>query len=63
MAGLQRQTGSSDAGGWLVILNKSLADSELHRLFSTHKYRLRGESPGTLILHVLTQYNLKFRHA
>jgi hypothetical protein len=44
MAGFQRQTGSSEAGGWLVILNKSLADSELHRLLSTDKYRLRGES-------------------
>ena len=44
MADFQRQTGSSEAGGWLVILNKSLADSELHRLLSTHKYRLRGES-------------------
>ncbi len=44
MASFQRQTGSSEAGGWLVILNKSLADSELHRLLSTDKYRLRGES-------------------
>lgn len=44
MASFQRQTGSSEAEGWLVILNKSLADSELHRLLSTHKYRLRGES-------------------
>ena len=44
MASFQRQTGSSETGGWLVILNKSLADSELHRLLSTHNYRLRGES-------------------
>ena len=32
-----------EAGGWLVIVNKSLAQSELHHLLSTHKFRLRGE--------------------
>ena len=52
MASFQRQTGTSEAGGWLVILNKSLADSELHRLLSTHKYRLRGESLLTGRVHV-----------
>ena len=32
-----------------MILNKSLAESELHHLLSTHKYRLRGK-----LLHEVT---------
>ena len=44
MANFRHQSeGVGGSGGWLVILNKSLAESELHHLLSSQKYRVRGE--------------------
>lgn len=49
MANFHRQNeGVGESGGWLVILNKSLAESELHHLLSSQKYRVRGESQCVL---------------
>ena len=40
---LRQSESGIERGGWLVILNKSLAESELHHLLSSQNYRLRGE--------------------
>ena len=32
-------------GKWLVILNNSLAESEIHRLLRSQQHRIRGEFP------------------
>ena len=39
---------SCQSGEWLVILNQSLADSELHRLLQAHQHKIKGTLTNTV---------------